>query len=152
MVALNYKKCEDVESFGNGPIDQQGLEDSGAEMVKSNAFVAGVVDIEKKMLCQKCKASFTAEERVVKCTNCKMTQRADRCRQSFLANVMITADDGDSITLTAYGSIIEAIIGKKNSFNQEATVDEVSTQLVDADNFDFSYQNGAGVITSVSRN
>ena len=142
----NVNKCKDIEAIENCECNES------KSVMKLNAFVAGVI-LEKKILCQSCKAScsLSGTGKIVKCTKCSMVQKADRCTQNLIAKLLINSEeDHDStITLMAFLPVIQAII-EDDSLSDDADVDEVTTKLLEANNFDVTYHNG--IIISIVRN
>ena len=124
--------------------------DDDIENKMLNAYVTGVMHIEIRVSCLSSKATFTVPTgNVGKCTRCSMSQHINRCPHHLQAKSLITMEDNsESHTLSANIPMIRAIT-KNDNINEESDINEVTIQLLEADNFDLTHQDG--LINSVTR-
>ena len=141
----SLSRCDDID------LDESTLCDEIENKVISDAYVAGVMKIEVMVSCLSCKATFasTSIGKVGKCTRCMMSQQISRCRCSLSAKLLVTKENEDSHVLSVYLPMIRAIT-KNENLSEDSDIDEVTMQLLEAENFDLIHENG--MIISVIRN
>lgn len=115
-----------------------------------DASVAGVAHVGYKYTCIvfACKGNVNvlANKKLGKCAKCSMTQRLDKCPQSFTAKMQISVGN-DSHTLYAYLPMVKSIIQNENI--DQYSKDELKDLLLMADNFNLTYT--VNIINSVYR-
>ena len=141
----SYTTCAnigDVEDEPEVPRDKNEM---------NSASVDGVLYIGSHPSCKTCKAKIDPiNDKIGKCTRCKMSQRLDKCPSKLSAKLMICAGE-KSITLHAYLPTLQRIIKDDTLTDNPIDLDDLTSKLLESDNFNLTYTRN-NIINAVYRN
>ena len=146
-----FSSCDDVEVNDiHNEYDEFEIA-KNEESIVTNAYIAGVMNLEVKISCLSCKSSVEPiNSNIGKCSRCSMTQIIKNCNRSLSAKLFVNTEDGQN-SYTCYASLgIIRDITQDDEINEDSTMEEVMMKILQAENFHLTHQNG--IIVAINRN